>query len=717
MRCLWQLLGSGDLARPVHTDVWIESSGGEDEESVVVAEGSLPGYPDLEVRTTCRLSPGSRALEIETKVENTGQDMLSLFEFRDILCHGRTLRYCPGVGMFPGGRKGTARWMAFFWEGEAWGILAAGLNPFEVSYSAGDCELHYGTVDIPPGELRAYPRRLLAGMRGPEDVWRAAYPAEDGKLSRLEVSLSEEETGRPARAAILEFAPEIGGSCFAVLTGADGRAVLELPTGCYRVTARTPGRMPFGPARVSLAAGHTHVLSFPLSSRAEAAVSASLGGDDSRPLRARARAYETGRPTAEVWPGPAFPFADWRPFALVDGLAEAVLPLAPRGRTVPCVYLVAVSRGPLHTCATGRVPAVEGRTLGLPAALERVVDPGQYVAVDFRQHTASSPDCALSVGERVLLNDCEGLDGAVVSDPVWPDRPLAGPPGGECALVGAYRLEWPGIGSFTILPRGSDRGDLRELLAAVCAEPSGLDILETTRQLLPDAIVQVNTPLDSRTGFFAAEERAEDADFDLLEILSGGDVAAARRLLPRWFSMLNSGRRAAVTGGSGSRGFLGEQAGLARTFLRCPGDVLSAERLTEAIFSLPEEPDAFVTNGPLLDVHLNGRNIGSVQTVGEERARLELRVSAAPWVDVSWGRIYCNGEVVKEFPILPSDRPLRADRTIEVQVPADCWFVVEVQGDSPMAPVYGAEDAPRPWAVTNPFWVDADGDGLVRPGQ
>ncbi|MHC5034617.1 MAG: CehA/McbA family metallohydrolase, partial [Planctomycetota bacterium] len=209
------------------------------------------------------------------------------------------------------------------------------------------------------------------------------------------------------------------------------------------------------------------------------------------------------------------------------------------------------------------------------------------------------------------------------------------------------------------------------------------------------------------------------AEVDALEVLSGRDVAAADGVLTWWFDLLNSGRQVVATGGSGSRTAVGVEGGSARTFVHCAaGDAkAAAAEIAAAVRRLKRVPNAFVTNGPFVEVTLNGRPIGSLQSVEDDKVRMELRVRAPLWIDVSKATVYCNGHIAEEVEIPEPTKPLRCDRVLGLEVPGDCWFVVVVEGERPLVPAYcGGSSAPTPFAVTNPFWVDADGDGEVHPG-
>jgi len=729
MRLLVPLLGGPRAAFPVYESVKVSDPGGEGRPAEVLAEGHVGGRPEARVRTLYRLPPDSHALEVLTTVRNDGDSMLSLFGLRDMLYHGRTERYVPGLGFWPAGRRGGSRWLAFFWQGLVWGVIAGPADRIDGTYRPGCCELAYGTADIPPGKERSYRRFVKADVGGPERIWMDAHPVAEHMCAQMEAMVFEQGSRDPIAGARLEFRPVGYRSPFALVTDKAGRAQVELPAGRYSVTVQATGRVSAGPFIVSCAAGHRYRYPIPLCARAwaNATVRVRVGAYPA-PLAVRIASHSGGAPGGE-WGGPAFPAPHALQPVLHGGIGRARVPLRLLTEAFPTAALLVASKGPLFSCDARPVQAVEGRTEPVELFLERVVDPGDYVAVDFRRHTDASLDCALMPEELALAGACEGLDGAVVCDPVFRTSLIGVPADSECLLAPGFRFERPGVGAFSFFPlapparvgeqdAGVSAGTAADLSPLLKPDQPPARVLAEARKLLPDALIQVDVPLDERTGYFALSGFAPSAgtnppaelseQFDAIELLHGRDVASARRLLPCWFALLNAGRQVIVTGGSGS----GLRPGGARTFLHWPDS--EPLDLPEAIRRLKEAPNAFVTNGPFISATLNGQPIGSRQTVTDGRARLRLRVYAPLWVSVDSATVYRNGQPVERLAVPASERPLRCDRVVDLDASSDCWFVVLVEGSRPMQPVYGGPDSPTPFAVTNPFWVDADGDGQVR---
>ena len=730
MRLLAPLVGPGAGVAPVYETARVDHPGGEGETASVVCEGRLPGRPEVRVTTTYTLEPGERALELTTVLSNETARTLPGCRLGDLLYHGRTLRYDPAVGLRPMGKTNVSPYFAFFRHDLAWGIRPGQLGTITAVHHAGTSELNYAVTDLSPGQSTRYTRRLLATTGGVHRVWEGFYPVRDEDASRLTIVTKCRRRGERIPGAEVTLTPTDGRPPTVVVTGPDGAADVRLRAGQYRTMASAPGRVAVGPLLIDTGEGSRHriVIQLPPPSEAHVTVQAAFDGFQA-PLSARVVAYSQGGAGEPCPPRPVFPLAGPAGVAFTDGVRPAVLSLLRRREDTPETCVLVASRGPLFDGALVGVKADSGSLIEEVLSITRVVDPGDYVAVDFRQHTSAGPDSALTVGERTSANAVEGLDAAIACDPVPCTAPAGnGPPGS--LLLSGMRVEADGFGAFSLYPLGRppEFGDgAHAWQAAVSADVYGMlaagegppAVLGALRQAYPDALLQVNAPLDPRTGYYdcaglmprrGREPRLPDLDFDALEILTGSDSAGARQLLPCWFALLNAGRRVMVTGGSASRALWGQVGGIARTYVHCPG----GGDIEAAILRLKDQPNAFVTNGPFIEATVNGRPIGSTQTVTDGTARMELRVLAPRWVSVSRITVYANGEPVREVPVNGPESAARCDLGLDLAVGGDCWFAVVVEGDAPMQIIYGSANAPTPFAVTNPFWVDADGDGKVR---
>jgi hypothetical protein len=120
------------------------------------------------------------------------------------------------------------------------------------------------------------------------------------------------------------------------------------------------------------------------------------------------------------------------------------------------------------------------------------------------------------------------------------------------------------------------------------------------------------------------------------------------------------------------------------------------------------------TTGPILEVALTDGH-GQRAEIGDRfkgsHGELELTVRAAPWVPISKARIYVNAERVENLDI-SADQPISISLTFD----RDAFVTVEVEGPADARYLEIAPDF-KPFAFTNPIFVDADGDGeWTAPG-
>jgi hypothetical protein len=128
-----------------------------------------------------------------------------------------------------------------------------------------------------------------------------------------------------------------------------------------------------------------------------------------------------------------------------------------------------------------------------------------------------------------------------------------------------------------------------------------------------------------------------------------------------------------------------------------------------AFFAALRAGRVVATTGPLLDATLGGAGPGERFT--GRSGVLRVRADAAPWVPVGGLAVIRDGEIV-------AARPLARGEVAEISLAfeRDGFVVVEVEGTSD-ATFSALAPGVTPLAVTNPIFVDADGDGVwTAPG-
>ncbi len=215
--------------------------------------------------------------------------------------------------------------------------------------------------------------------------------------------------------------------------------------------------------------------------------------------------------------------------------------------------------------------------------------------------------------------------------------------------------------------------------------------------------------------------------------------------LDDWFTFLKYGKHVTATGNSDSHS-AGAEAGLPRTYLQVGATADGSMRgLSEnAAYAAMREGRAVVTNGPFLDVTVNGKGLGQTVVASDGKVDVKLTVKAAPWMDVTRVVVRRGGpdlespEVLETIPVPATSEVTRLEVTKSYVVPDRSFIVVEAFGEKPMWPVFTPHEVPSlqisdavgvigssfgygnkfgkyepelveqvtPYGFTNPIWVD-----------
>lgn len=297
-----------------------------------------------------------------------------------------------------------------------------------------------------------------------------------------------------------------------------------------------------------------------------------------------------------------------------------------------------------------------------------------------------------------------------------------------CALIpnGPAFRDAEGMSTFSY-----DFDAIEVLNGSIIGQVHHVRVPEDTRGLRMPDIVRANLPPPGTILCDASINDDGELEFE-------GDVAFPGAA-DDWFNLLNLGHRAIGTGTSDSHA-ADDHTGYARTYLAVEDDRPRAIDGLDVVEALRRR-DVLMTNGPFVKVSVDGAPIGSDISAMDGTVDVVVDVQAAKWIDVDEGIIWVNGEVAHRFDVALVDR--RFHYETELTLPRDAWIVVEVVGDGSMFPVVRPVDIPpvllgdafstlagplgfgvsiygdlepqrtgvfTPIAMTNPVWVDIDGD-------
>ena len=213
-------------------------------------------------------------------------------------------------------------------------------------------------------------------------------------------------------------------------------------------------------------------------------------------------------------------------------------------------------------------------------------------------------------------------------------------------------------------------------------------------------------------------------DFDAIEVMNGSSWELYLELRRAWYALQRQGFRRTATGNSDTHG-PGETPGYPRNFVAV-GEADDADSFDAAI----RAGRLFITTGPILaGFRANGGVAGDGVAAPGGEVTVEIEVSAAPWVPVDEVRLLLNGEVVRSFrDLAPPGDVLRLEREVTLTLPGDGFLTLEAgvpldvdreRWIDERGGAYASVVAPGflPQALSNPIWLDVDGDGRSKaPG-
>jgi hypothetical protein len=256
------------------------------------------------------------------------------------------------------------------------------------------------------------------------------------------------------------------------------------------------------------------------------------------------------------------------------------------------------------------------------------------------------------------------------------------------------------------------------------------EIFANVREHAPEAVIDVHHPrIDPGIGYFILgqfdphSDRAGrpgfSFDFDAIEVLNGYQDPARKsvdRIIDDWLGLLNHGHLATATGNSDTHHLTYNMGGYPRNYVRVADD--RPDHVTPGeVATAVKGHHVFFTTGPFVRFHAGKGDIGDLVPAPGGKASLDIEVDAAPWISVSRVILYVSGKEAKRWPVPESQEIVRFRVRHDIDLPADGYAVVRVDGDKIMAPVVGDNRTfgVYPLALTNPIFFDVNGNGRYDP--
>ncbi len=399
-------------------------------------------------------------------------------------------------------------------------------------------------------------------------------------------------------------------------------------------------------------------------------------------------------------------------------------------------YLITASRGPEYSVDQKVVEILEGKVQDIVFHIDKVIETAGLLSLDPHLHTVLS-DGTVSIPERIKSVVAEGVDVAVASDhntitDYQPDLERLGLTS-FLSVIEGNEITTKGVihyNSFPLLRRKE-----KERYGAIWPLSDEVTpLFEASRKNDTQALLQVNHPRAGDIGYFNNYRLDMDSasfvgpefsmSFDILEVMNGPFFYSANQVaIEDWLHLLNRGYYYPIVGSSDSHSIDKNEPGYSRTYVFYQGgkgDNLDRDSLLRAV----KKGRSFVSNGPLVEFTVNDTHIPGDSLIPDQgKTKISVQVQSAPWISVDEVRLIINGERKIIFPVKSKENTLiKFDEEIELKLKEDAYLAVEVLGNRSLYPVLqkqAKEDndntATLPYALTNPVFIDVDGNGQFNP--
>jgi hypothetical protein len=425
-------------------------------------------------------------------------------------------------------------------------------------------------------------------------------------------------------------------------------------------------------------------------------------------------------------------YAEARTTAVRPGVAYtsdgAVSLEVPAGRCV-----VSATRGMEWSLAQATVEVKAGGSQEVALSLSREVDTTGWIAADTHLHTLTySGHGDASVEERVVTIAGEGIELAVATDhnhnteyapaqrALQLTKYFTPVVGNEVTTDNGHMNAFP-LDPAAPVPEYHET-DWAKLVANIRGCGAQVVILNHPRWPEKGRDPLTRFGFDLATGGNRAGQRF---NFDCLELVnSDAPTQPTRVVLPVWYALLNRGERFPGVGASDSH-HVGVIAGQGRTYVPSATDDPAKIDVAAAIRAF-KEGRVSVSHGLFATIEVDGRaHMGDLLRVGADASApadgaagrsvlAEVTVRHPSWVKPAQLELVVDGAVAATADLAapqPDDAPTVLRRRVRVPLPAhDAWLVAVAWGEGVKLPCWATELA-ETCAITNPVWLDGDGDG------
>ena len=642
----------------------------------------------------------------------------------------------------PNGTHSLFYFHDIFWQ-QAYGIQAPDYKIRSNSNSR-ECVLNYEPPDgkptiMKPGESFTLRRQIIVGKDLPAVLATADLMANvELQDSRFTIKDAYGTAVANARMEIKSDTATRGTS----ITNSDGTIHTQLPTGNYTINASVAGvaLFPKDALHVKIVAG-TNTLKFVSGHYTAGTVSATVTDGNGQPIPAKIEFIGSGTTTSPQWgPESAEHFVKNLAYT-ADGTLKTSLAAG--------VYDIIVSHGPEYDAVFTKLNVEAGKTEELSVSLKHSVQTPGWVSSDFHSHSSPSGDNTGSQKGRVLNLAAEHIEFAPCTEHNRVStydhhiaklglKPFLATVSGMELTGQPLPLNHQNVFPMKHSPRTQDGGG-----------PTTDSSPETQIERLAlwddrsEKLIQQNHP-DPGWLFFdkngdGTPDEGYSRSFELMDVMEihpidrildrtqfdirNGKPAGNNRIT-NWLQLLNQGFRIyGVVNTDAHYNFHG--SGWLRNWIQSSTDDPANIDAMEMVHA-SEQGRLIMSNGPYLEATFKAADGDKTIVCGQEltatsgKVEIKIRVQCPNWLDVDTVFVLINGKVAEELQFTRKNNSamfkndvVKFDQTLNVTLTEDSHLVV-VTGHrtQQLGDVAGPQGAQYPAALTNPVFVDVDGNGF-----
>ncbi|MBN1516653.1 carboxypeptidase regulatory-like domain-containing protein [Candidatus Sumerlaeota bacterium] len=703
------------------------------------------------MKTRYALDPRAYILSVATTLSNEGEEAAGPLQLGDQINWGLFNLFIPETksGLQRNAQMQSvefdAPWIAGTIDHICLGLLSD-QGRISGKHANQDTQLVLREVEsLPPGESVEYTRRLRIGTADLGLISNMYYGQQERGITRLEGQVIDNSTKQGVAGAMIQLLmtekptdPDLRHITIAESDEA-GFFNLALPAGHYHISVSAQGyRTQTLPDLLDLKANDTRKQTFAFSDAVSQLKIRVKDKQSGEPLPCKLVFESTGNsPAPRLGPMHGFPAA-YNVLYVPEGEGQITLS--------PGAYRIFVMRGPEYSIDTRTINIRPGQISALSAELEHQIDTPGMASCALGLRTNRS-DGLLTPEQQLQACLCEGLDAVVGGDVnTWTDLQAAAQKAGLSEKIAVYNgvriiPEKAGAyGEYFIFPVEQDPkiNGLQDRVQQ-CGDDSEA-ALKLLRETFPRSLIGVGK-LAEENGYFRhfgypgelknPPQPGPDGasyNFDMIEVFTDKFENINSKSHQSAYDILKRRHSRPIFASSFGRIPLLEEPGYPRMYVACAQDNPASFEQDE-LFKHMRANEAYISNGPILDVQIDGKPSGSLVSPDENGSLwIHMRIYAPQFADISTLVVLQNGNThwmtqrgsagdgVLKYP-LPDVDPSE----FSVKVTEDGVITIAAVSAklaypllTPMFTTEGSQPA-NFMAVSGQFFVDANRDGKFNP--